>query len=42
MEMYDFLIDIVPKEKYQEGFINPSDVLLNDYFNENQAKKENP
>ena len=32
--MYDFLIDIVPKDKYIEGYINPNDNLLNDYFND--------
>lgn len=32
MEMYDFLIDIVPKDNYVESYINPNDVNLNDYF----------
>lgn len=38
MEMFDFLVDIIPKDKYTENFINANDLQLNDYFL-NGAKK---
>ena len=41
MEMYDFLIDIVPKDNYVESYINPNDVNLNDYFDNKEGDKKN-
>lgn len=32
MEMFDFLIDIVPKDNYIQPFINSNDGNLNSYF----------
>lgn len=39
--MYDFLIDIVPKDNYVESYINPNDVNLNDYFDNKEGDKKN-
>lgn len=38
MEVYDFLVDIIPKDKYTENFINSSDVGQNDYFQSNKPE----
>lgn len=38
MEVYDFLVDLIPKDKYTENFINSSDVGQNDYFLPNKPE----
>ena len=38
MEVYDFLVDIIPQDKYTEHFINSSDVGQNDYFLPNKPE----
>lgn len=35
MEMFDFLIDIVPKDNYVQPYINQNDGNLNSYFEKN-------
>jgi hypothetical protein len=40
MEMYDFLVDIIPKDKFIENFINPNDVVQNDYFQDSNLAEE--
>lgn len=38
MEMFDFLIDIVPKDNYIQPYINSNDGNLNTYFDEKLNK----
>lgn len=40
MEMFDFLVDIIPKDKFTENFINANDVSQNDYFTLGKTDKE--
>lgn len=40
--MYDFLIDIVPKDNYIESYINANDVNLNDYFDKQPQDPAEP
>lgn len=38
MEMFDFLIDIVPKDNYIQPYINSNDGNLNSYFDDELNK----